>query len=83
MITIWFALAIGGAQLALLVWSAVAVWRLNQRLLHAAKLDAMLQSLCVQAFIRQQQPIWTAWTAAMGDIVIEVQSARKWPQEEL
>ena len=40
-------------------------------------LDMLLQQVCVEAFARHHQPIWQAWTATMGSIVVEVSASRK------
>ncbi len=69
-------LALLVVNFALVVWGAVTQYLLQRRLRHVAQLDALLALLCIQCFMRQSQPIWHAWTLAMGDISVEVKQTR-------
>jgi hypothetical protein len=40
-------------------------------------LDRLLVRICVDAFTRSQQPVWRAWTAAMGSLRVSVHSERR------
>ena len=41
-------------------------------------LDKLLMRICVDAFARVNQPVWQAWTGAMGSISVNVSGIR-WP----
>lgn len=79
---IWLSIALVSSGSFLLVWNLITFWRLRRLFRHALALDTLLQRLCVEAFARQHQPIWKAWTAVMGNICIEVQQTRTMPGDE-
>lgn len=71
---VWIALAfsVGGA-----IFNLLAARRTMRLMRHASDLDQLLASLCVQAYAQRHRPIWAAWTAAMGEITVEVTATRK------
>lgn len=74
-----FVLILAGCLGVCQVWSVVIVWRAHRLMNHAYQLDALLAKLCVEAFAARHTPIWAAWTAAMGDISVEISQTRKLP----
>lgn len=73
-------IGLGLVNFIFVVWMMIALWVLHRRLRHAQALDSLLARLCIQAFANSHAPIWTAWTAVMGDIEIEVKQNRRMPE---
>jgi hypothetical protein len=80
LVPIWIFAGFIAANAGLLAWSLLAAWRINRRLRHAQMLDNLLAQLCIQCFFSAHMPIWSAWTAVMGDIQIEVKQNRRTPE---
>jgi len=71
---LWLLIAVNITAIALNVWLVHG----NLRLLdHLRVLDQLLTAICHQAFMRDHQPIWQAWTNSMGSFRVEVAATRR------
>jgi hypothetical protein len=71
-----------GINAGLVVLNGVLSWRLWRWHSHAVLLDHLLMRICVDAFRRQSQPVWSAWRQSMGDISVEIRATRKQSMDE-
>lgn len=69
-------------NVGLVLLNAVLSWRLWRRHSHTVLLDHLLMRICVDAFRRQSQPVWSAWRQSMGDITVEIRATRKQSMDE-
>jgi hypothetical protein len=64
-------------NVSLAVWNRRARRLAEQQLAHLQALDILLQILCHKAFCRQHQPVWRAWTNAMGSFELRTTAIRR------
>jgi hypothetical protein len=56
------------------IWYSLRLRKLARERAQVAVLQMLLRKLVVEAFVRQNEPIWAAWSGTMGELRVSIEA---------